>query len=212
MWVWHWHISLCRVPPFFFKIPCLQVLAVVHHQDLHWRHCQEGLWAAASVPGELHCTAEEEGSWASPATVCPQAQGVSGFHCLAPELPRLPFVGCKGSSAPNGPVHCPRVMTGVCCHQTVGGVIGTHRELGEEKNSFCAVVNAMHWFPPLQTLRTELLKPAEPQLLAMYLLLSSGKHEAKRVDLNLSQSLRITCLTWAGGVGSSTALVFSWSG
>lgn len=46
----------------------------------------------------------------------------------------------------------------------------------------------------------------------MYLLLSSGKHEAKRVDLNLSQSLRITCLTWAGGVGSSTALVFSWSG
>lgn len=130
----------------------------------------------------------------------------SGLHCPAPELLRVPFVGCKGSSALNGPVHHPRVMAGVCCHHTVGGVILTHRELGEEKISFDAVVNDMHWFPPLQALRNGLLKSAEPQLLAMYALLSSSKHEAKHTALNLSQSLHITCLTWASGVSSSTAL------
>lgn len=88
----------------------------------------------------------------------------SVLHYLAPELPGPPFARYKGNSAPNGPVHCPRVTAGVCCHHT--GLVVWYwltGRWGKKANSFYTMVDAMQCFPFLQTSRARLLKSEKPQ-------------------------------------------------
>lgn len=128
----------------------------------------------------------------------------SGLHCLAPELPGPPFVGCKGSSVPNGPVHCPGVMAELCCHHTV--VVWYWLELGEEgklilySGGCCAVISSPVNLEDLA---------ATISWAAITGHVHAGKHEAKHVGLNFSQRYYTVnlSLVWHGLVVWGEALL-----